>query len=449
VDEQPTALPTNLGEFVSFRGWARFRVLTFRSPEAVSTLTRQPLAEPPLLPPMFAWRLLRPLKRAFGVGFRRSFKRSIDDFNDIEGLDNVDRDRMRPSIEASSEVVSRYDAWRNLPGRAFDFAIRPLLIAATIGWLMTVFLVSQTPLKAIAVVLCTIAGFALLFSVPLFLGVESDVAMLLWVLGLILAIGILLNGPLPSDSWPPTIVRSFNVFAVFVIGTLTVFSLLVLTERLFFLAVDNRKLRLLPEEEAISQLVFILAALRGDEEAEGSYASRRETVLRIDWLARVLEGRVHALRPEYRWALNPTTFGWANNVSREIAAAVRLYEREIVIPDPVRGVDVYAGIRRLLILACRGEWGCFERSEAEPVPSRRARLLRFTRAVVIIVFPLALVGVLAILPIELDSQLRNSLLTASIVWAVLATLEQIDPTAKDRFDSISKAVNPFQSRESK
>jgi hypothetical protein len=420
--------PIDPEHFVSLGFW-RLRVLTLADASEVYAFGPDPASEPPLLPAVVSTRLLRRIHDAYGEAYRRAYEDGRDSFDGIEGVDAVDRERIRPRVLEAASVTAMYDAWRDLPKGLLDFALPPLLILAVAGWFTLLVATSGGVLQAIGSILVAVGVVVTLLLSLFVVGVESDRAFVLWLIGLLGALAVLLHGVIDTDDdWPRLVLRTFDLTAITVAGTVAVIGLLLVAERAVVIFHQRRKLTTWPDEEIIDQLVLILTGLHAHRSEPSSDWWRTEVVSRIDWLAYTVERRV----PPRTIRRDVETAVWSRDTHRQIATDIRRSKRHVILPGPGDLERLYSDFSRLLVMACDSHWDGFGRSEAPPLRYRRARVYAAMRAVAIVATPLVLVAAVILLPVDIDAELQRSLVTTGIAWGVVTTLNMIDPRAADR-----------------
>jgi hypothetical protein len=170
---------------------------------------------------------------------------------------------------------------------------------------------------------------------------------------------------------------------------------------------------------------------------------RRDAVRQLETAAIAVERL-----PRFIRARDPATGAWMLDETAQIASALRLHKRAVLMPgagnDATRA-RLNASLARLKQTARLASVGDWEHIERRPVPqvSRGSRLRTLIATTVVAVAPLAAVLLLREYAGILNGPLGGYTVAATAVWFIVSFLARYDPLFSTKIGAVKDLSGPF------
>jgi len=390
---------------------------------------------------LYAWYSPQVGKTLFGFpGFRWAFqvyendlraslKEWVKSFDHINSISNEIKNRIRPRVAEAAGQIYAYNSWNAVLNVLFNKLIFIALVFSLIFSIISITIWFQADrnvfewMSVIVILLIT-----LFIAIAFIILIEELLPEKLWYFSLLIYIIIAGSFFIQEFVKLPEVIQDgisagFTGGVIFTGITFISFILVIFGNILIEWRIKQRY----PEEEVIDTLCDALyyAELKPD-------LWKKELLFDLECIASIFENELSRKIISH----DPFTDQWLNKCGRRIAAGIRNLKQFILLPTEESLQRLIDTLGKRLVNASDEEWGKFEMINPPPDLSKISRISNFFRRIIAMLFPLLIIIIIEVSPIQLNEKVMNPIIIISFIWIIVNIVAFLDPRYLEKITAL-------------
>ena len=365
---------------------------------------------------------------------RASLKEWEKSFDHINSISNETKNRIRPRVAEAAGQIYAYNSWNAVLNDLFNKVVFIALIFSLIFSIISITIWFQADrsvfewmlvIVILLIALSTTIAFIILF--------EELLPEKLWYFSLLIYIIIAWSFFKQEFVKLPEVIQDgisagFTGGVTFT-GIIIIGFILVIFGNIF---IEWRKKQRYPEAEVIDTLCEALYFAELNPDLWNELEVKKELLFDLECIASIFENELSRKIISH----DPFTDQWLNKCGRKIAVGIRNLKQFILLPTEESLQRLIDTLGKRLVNASDGEWGKFEMINPSTDLSKISRISNFFRRIIAMLFPLLIIIIIEVSPIQLNEKVMNPIIIISVIWIIVNIVAFLDPRYLEKITAL-------------